>query len=110
MTMLHQFVSMFNPDRAPDSDPKQVYTFNESQNALEDALGTISGMALGMYWGAQIWNASTGAVEITNGQGGFSGWRMGSGQAWNVIYAIPTLASAIILSYLLYRGIRDSRV
>jgi hypothetical protein len=110
MMMLHKFVSLFNPDRAPGNDPKQVYTFEESQNALEDALGTLSGMALGMYWGAQTWNGSTGAVEITNGKGGSSGWRMGTGQPWNVIYAIPTLASAIVLSYLLYRGIRDGHV
>ena len=107
---LHGFVSLFNPDRISDRTPTEVYTFEESQNALEDAIGTLSGMALGMYWGAQVDDDSAGAVEITNGKGGSIGWRMGSGRPWNVIYIIPSLSSALVMSYLLYKGIRDGYV
>jgi len=109
MLKLHGFVSLFNPDMAPSSS-EQIYTFKESQNALEDAIGTISGMALGMYWGAQMSNGSSGAVEITNGKGGSAGWRMGTGNPRNVIFTIPSLASGIVLSYLLYKGIRDGYI
>lgn len=46
-------------------------------------------------------------LEIVDGVGGSSGWRMGTGKRVNLVYALPSGICMVVLGWLVYKGIRD---
>ena len=74
--------------------------FNNSANQLEDSLGLASAIALGRYWGLLV-DMPSGGYSF-NGKMGSTGQRVGPGEAWAVIYILPSLASIFYIIFLLF--------
>jgi hypothetical protein len=72
------------------------FNFNNSQSPLEDALGLVSGVVLGAYFGPERGNTSplTGSVAV-------DGIRIGTGQWLALLYIIPELYATIFIFYLI---------
>jgi hypothetical protein len=68
------------------------YAFPNSQNALEDTLGLVAGLATARLNGTME-NVPTNVVVIHT--------RVGSGRLVGLVYAIPPLSAALILCFLL---------
>ena len=72
--------------------------FNNSQNPLEDALGLVSGVVLGAYFGGPGWDDTalpfTGSVAI-------DGIRIGTGQWLALLYIIPELYATLFILYFI---------
>jgi hypothetical protein len=72
------------------------FNFNNSQNPLEDALGLVSGVVLGAYFGTKWSNASplTGSVAI-------EGIRIRTGEWLALLYIIPEVYATLFILYFL---------
>jgi hypothetical protein len=68
--------------------------FNNSQNPLEDALGLVSGVVLGAYFGSPSALLLTGSVAI-------DGIRIGTGQWLALLYIIPELYATLFILYFI---------
>ena len=68
---------------------------------LEGILGVASGIALGMYWGRDESNPDTlDPIKIVGGRRYRVHVRIGSGEAWAIVYCIPPIFSACLIIYL----------
>jgi hypothetical protein len=98
------------------------FSFNDSHNQLEDALGLVSGIVLGMYWGTTgYYQTDHGDTELFGKSAAIDDWimpdgiygvhavRIGPAQWWALVYILPLLFSTILLSVLLIqtRNIRS---
>jgi hypothetical protein len=79
------------------------YIFNNSRNALEDALGLSSGIAFGTFLATKTPESIDGQVTIY-GKTVISGIRIGSGKWWAIFYILPSLFSIIVLVVLLLQS------
>jgi hypothetical protein len=98
------------------------FSFSDSHNQLEDALGLVSGIVLGMYWGTTgYYQTDHGDTELFGKSAAIDDWimpdgiygvhavRIGPAQWWALVYILPLLFSTILLSVLLIqtRNIRS---
>lgn len=104
-------------NNANNLQPSIGQTFAESQNFLEDCLGQASAIALGLFWGYGSILQTGGPfltginpidpnnveVYIMNGNASLEGVRVGNGSRIALLYIIPELFSAGLLTWLLYR-------
>jgi hypothetical protein len=80
----------------PINSSTAYFNFNNSQNPLEDALGLVSGVVLGAYFGTESGNAKglTGSVAI-------DGIRIGTGELLALLYIIPEVYATLFILYFL---------
>ncbi|KAH7401323.1 hypothetical protein BKA66DRAFT_436476 [Pyrenochaeta sp. MPI-SDFR-AT-0127] len=80
-------------DKNKEAHIRSTFAFSDSRNGLEDALGVTAAM-VGSYMNSS-WEQITAEATISN-------TRMGSGQKWAVIFALPPLFSTAFLLLLIW--------
>ena len=76
-----------------------IFVFNDSRNALEDALGLTSAAVLSNFW-ASPYGSEGRNLNFTSGSTMTTGVRVGPGETWALIYAIPEIWAIGILIWL----------
>lgn len=84
----------------------EIQSIFNSSNPLEHVFGLASGIALSVLWGA-IPNRGEDIVVITSGKSEFIGVRVGPGEWWTIVFAVPSLFSIALLLWLLWRTRKD---
>jgi hypothetical protein len=80
--------------------------FDDSTNTFEDTLGVASAVAIGMQWGS---SSSAISFNITNGKLAMARTRVGSKDAKTILCILPSLFTALILTFLAVDEHRRSR-
>jgi hypothetical protein len=78
----------------PYAHKRTTFAFTESQNGLEDVFGVTAAM-VGAYMNSSMINVPATTVFTTT--------RIGSGSNWALVFAIPPLATALILAVQIYQ-------
>ncbi|KAE9365694.1 hypothetical protein N431DRAFT_487642 [Stipitochalara longipes BDJ] len=86
------------------------FAFNNSRNDLEDILGLRIALAMGDQLGNGPYRNGSDSAETTVFGGIITakGMRVGTKNPWALAYVLPPLFSITLLSYLLWKGTRDS--
>ena len=83
----------------------EVYVFNNSANALEDALGLLSAGGLSIYWGASPDTSIYGSTTTWNyGSTSFSGTQVGPGKKWAIVFIVPEVLTIVLLASLWWQS------
>jgi hypothetical protein len=86
---------------AADGISTNNFVFNNSRNPLEDVLGLVSGTVLGTYWGTFTDHLG---IMLTRGNVVIDGVRIGPGGRLALLYTIPEIYAALLITYLLWRA------
>ena len=75
-----------------------------NKGCLQDMLGVVSAMGIGMYWGSYGSSEPFSSPTLSSsGTYSLEALRVGPGQWWGIVYTLPLLFSIMILATLLWQ-------
>ncbi|KAG8533946.1 uncharacterized protein KY384_001687 [Bacidia gigantensis] len=79
--------------------------YDNSVNALEDALGLASAASLSLFWAndPHPHSPDSDVVGWDSGIANFQGTRIGPGRHWAILYVLPQLFTIALLGYLWWK-------